>query len=80
MAYQTVTPHSDTLNAGASFVGKVANSIGSAVRVVFQFMIDASVARTRYEMVQHLEALSDAQLAELGIKRENIVRHVFLAD
>jgi uncharacterized protein YjiS (DUF1127 family) len=37
----------------------------------------SSGAQNRYDRVLRLQALSDAQLAERGIARDDIVRHVF---
>lgn len=34
-------------------------------------------AMSRRGLIEELEAKSDAELAEMGIKREDIVRHVF---
>ncbi|SFP54142.1 hypothetical protein [Tranquillimonas alkanivorans] len=33
--------------------------------------------QARFDQIQALEAKSDAELAELGLKREDIPRHVF---
>ncbi|MHA7888498.1 hypothetical protein [Roseicyclus sp.] len=37
----------------------------------------SSGAQARYDRVRRLQALSDAELAERGIARDDIVRHVF---
>jgi uncharacterized protein YjiS (DUF1127 family) len=37
----------------------------------------SSGAQARYDRVRRLQALSDADLAERGIARDDIVRHVF---
>jgi uncharacterized protein YjiS (DUF1127 family) len=37
----------------------------------------SSGAQTRYDRVLRLQAMSDAELAERGIARDDIVRHVF---
>jgi hypothetical protein len=37
----------------------------------------AKNAEARFEEIQALQALSDAELARRGIARENIVRHVY---
>lgn len=34
-------------------------------------------AMSRRGLIEELEAKSDAELAEMGLKREDIVRHVF---
>lgn len=40
-------------------------------------MIINSTARARLETVERLQSKSDAELARLGLKREDIVRRVF---
>ena len=37
----------------------------------------SSGAQARYDRVRRLQALSDAELAQRGIARDDIVRHVF---
>ncbi|MEM9578747.1 MAG: DUF1127 domain-containing protein [Pseudomonadota bacterium] len=41
-------------------------------------MISASAANRRLQTVERLNRKSDAELAALGIRREDIVRHVFI--
>ncbi|NKX43643.1 hypothetical protein [Roseicyclus persicicus] len=36
-----------------------------------------SNAQARFDRVQRLQALSDDELARIGLKRDDIVRHVF---
>ena len=40
-------------------------------------IMTGSTAHHRYEQVQRLQAKSDAELADLGLKRDEIVHHVF---
>ena len=44
---------------------------------IFDFFIRMSEANARVRQVEALNALSDAQLAKRGLRREDIVRHVF---
>ncbi|ETX14006.1 hypothetical protein OCH239_05995 [Roseivivax halodurans JCM 10272] len=54
---------------------------GAERRGIFTRIFDSLVAiaenNHRVRRVQHLSALSDAQLAQRGLKREDIARHVF---
>ncbi|SFE85058.1 DUF1127 domain-containing protein [Roseivivax sediminis] len=43
----------------------------------FDGLIGIAEANHRVKRVQHLNALSDAELAKRGIRREDIARHVF---
>ncbi|MGR3762153.1 DUF1127 domain-containing protein [Roseobacteraceae bacterium NS-SX3] len=52
------------------YLRKVLAGIGS-------FFMHAAEANARARAIQQLSALSDAELAQRGIKREEIVRHVF---
>jgi uncharacterized protein YjiS (DUF1127 family) len=51
------------LRRGASAIGRV--------------MVAMSESNARMQAVQRLNEMSDAQLAERGLKREDIVHHVF---
>lgn len=41
------------------------------------FLVSISTSSSRARQIEALSRLSDAQLAERGMKREDIVRHVF---
>ena len=59
------------------FGKKVAGAF-SAVFAHFVALIDAyGEARSRVDQVQRLQAMSDEALAKRGIKRDQIVHHVF---
>ena len=58
--------------------------IHSAYNGIVQFFANlghsivlASEARRRLEVVENLQSRSDAELAAVGLKRDDIVRHVF---
>ena len=46
-------------------------------RAIGRFFIAVMEQNSRVQMVERLNAKSDEQLAELGIKRDEIVHHVF---
>ncbi|WP_298843778.1 DUF1127 domain-containing protein [uncultured Roseobacter sp.] len=55
----------------------VYNGIVSFFSSLGHSVVMASEARRRLEVVENLQARSDQELAALGLKREDIVRHVF---
>jgi hypothetical protein len=62
-------------------VGKaVLARIGAGFAAVMRFLCDLSNARQRALEVQRLVALSDAELARRGLKRDEIVHYVFRND
>lgn len=65
MAYfTTTTPNS------VSIFGRISAAVG-------EWFVAYARTRSRTDEVEFLEAKSDAELAKLGIKREDILRHVF---
>ncbi|EPX75943.1 DUF1127 domain-containing protein [Salipiger mucosus] len=66
MAFLTATDrhHSEPL------LSRILSGIGNAIVAVGE-------ANPRLRRVEKLQRMSDAQLAERGIRREDIVRHVF---
>jgi len=48
-----------------------------SVGAIFTGLVNVSEANPRYLQIQKLQALSDEQLAKKGLKREDIVMHVF---
>lgn len=69
MATQTLSHHGATqtiLAQAATFFSSLARAFALAKN-----------AEARFEEIQTLQALSDAELARRGIARENIVRHVY---
>ncbi len=68
--------------AHASHVSDLTHRGFSAVKSFFAMcgnaMVAASTANHRLQTVERLNAKSDTELAELGIRREDIVRHVFI--
>ncbi|MBV1895052.1 MAG: DUF1127 domain-containing protein [Rhodobacteraceae bacterium] len=68
MAHITATPT-------VSF--PVLGTIGRFFAAIGNGLVSMGENSSRYRQVQALHALSDAELAERGIERENIVRVVF---
>jgi len=66
MAYVT-TQHAETAHGVFSRLGTV----------FFNAMVRIAERNPRYRKVQALSAMTDEQLAARGLKREDIVRHVF---
>ncbi|MCB1336071.1 MAG: DUF1127 domain-containing protein [Maritimibacter sp.] len=52
-------------------------SLRAALTRIAALFVAYTEARSRYPQVQALQALSDDQLAERGLTRDDIVRHVF---
>ena len=81
MAYQDFassgTDASAVLNneitATRNFFGRLGKKVGWLVNTLAM----ASTGQRRVEKVQVLQAKSDAELAKMGIKREDIVHFVF---
>ncbi len=63
-----------TANTAADRSG---NPLTTAFAAIGNWLISISESTARARRVEQLQNLSDAQLAELGIKRQDIVRHVF---
>lgn len=62
-------------------VSQALHAIGSAARStlasVGRAMVITSSSHRRLMQIEHLQAKSDAELAEMGLKREDIARYVF---
>jgi len=75
MAYQNASAPSafygisSTLRAAFGAVGGVLKSMGDSY-------MKAAVASSRMHLIEKLQAKSDAELEQLGLKREDITRHV----
>lgn len=72
MAYQD-THHAaagDYVKSALAATGRFFSAIGKA-------FVTAADANQRLKTVERLQAKSDAELTALGLRREDIVRHVF---
>ncbi len=71
----------DSTSAITSSVADTAKHIGASIMSFFgtvsHAMMVNSTGAERVRIVQRLQAKSDAELAGLGIKRDDIVRHAF---
>jgi hypothetical protein len=63
-----------TDTASAQSQPGILSKIGTGIVAAMTRIMDA---QDRSPEVRRLEAMSDIELAEMGIKRENIIRHVF---
>ncbi|MCG3267437.1 DUF1127 domain-containing protein [Yoonia sp. I 8.24] len=63
-----------TDTAAAQSQPGILSKIGSGFVAAMTRIMDA---QDRSPEVRRLEALSDSELAEMGIKRDDIIRHVF---
>lgn len=57
--------------------GIVAGSIGGFFQSIFNGLTSIAETNGRIKEAERLNALSDAKLADMGLRREDIVRHVF---
>lgn len=73
MTYQTTTAPSFAADAAHRALG----SVGSFFRTIGHAMMVNSSAQQRLDRVHTLRGKSDAELAALKIKREEIVHEVF---
>lgn len=61
----------------AGFFAAVTGGLARAWASLSNAMIAYGESRSRFAELQSLEAKSDHELADIGLKREDIVRHVF---
>ncbi|MGA9411254.1 MAG: DUF1127 domain-containing protein [Roseobacter sp.] len=69
--------HHTTLSQGSDIAHGVLNSLKAFFSKVGGAMISVAEANQRVRAVERLNEKSDAELAKMGIRREDIVRHVF---
>lgn len=72
MAYQLSAPRSF-----AASLHTVADHIGGFFRSIGTAMIISSTGYKKLQQVERLQAKSDDELSEMGLKREDITRYVF---
>jgi len=77
MAYQDTLSPAEVLNAEITRSRRAMDRIGSFFRSIGQSITMAAVARARFETLTQLQGKSDAELEQLGLKRDELVRHVF---
>ncbi|KIN64534.1 hypothetical protein Z946_3426 [Sulfitobacter noctilucicola] len=77
MAYQEITAASAVLNHEIALTRRFFVGVGNWFSRVGESMAKGSVGQRRYDQAEALNALSDAELAKKGLKREEIIHHVF---
>lgn len=65
------------VTAPLAIARRVGAAIASIANSVFDSFVRAAEASSRSQQIEALHAKSDAELAKMGIKRENIAHHVF---
>lgn len=60
------------------FPHRILGAIKSFFAVIGSALVAAASANRRLQIVERLSEKTDAELAELGIRREDIVRRVFI--
>ncbi|GLT12687.1 hypothetical protein PVW51_10665 [Sulfitobacter sp. PR48] len=73
MTYQTTM----TTNGFGTSARAVLAHVGAFFSIIGKSMIASSTGQRRLDEVTALQAKSDAELAEMNIKRDDIVHHVF---
>ena len=69
----------DSHAAGAAnALHRVADGIARFFKSIGRALLVSSNATQRLKLVEKLQAKTDAELAELGIPRDDIVRYVFI--
>jgi hypothetical protein len=66
-----------TTTAPFTFVRRVGAAIAGFANSVFDAFVKAAECSARSQQIEALHAKSDAELAKMGIKRDNIAQHVF---
>ena len=70
--------YNSTFTNDSSFSGKaILSAIGSYFTAFGNAMVATSGNNARLQKVERLQAKTDAELKEMGIKRDDIVHHVF---
>lgn len=81
MAYQdTLHPaevFSQEMTATRNFLTRAGHAIGKVFAAIGSALVKGSVAQSRMNRVNALTAKTDEELAALGLRRQDIVHHVF---
>ncbi|MGP6087191.1 DUF1127 domain-containing protein [Antarctobacter jejuensis] len=70
------TMHNDSAPRGNLIAG-VFHGVGALFTSIFEGLVRIAEANSRIKEVERLNAMSDAELDARGLKRTDIVRHVF---
>ena len=81
MTYQTSSEEFRAASAVRAVLGglpsKALTKLATVFRSIGTALINASEASSRIRKIEALQAKSDAELAQMGLKRDQIVHHVF---
>jgi uncharacterized protein YjiS (DUF1127 family) len=77
MAYQDTFTPAEALRADATATRRFLDRLVQGFYSLGESLSRAALARARYETMTRLQSKSDAELAQLGLRRADIVRHVF---
>ena len=81
MAYQDIPQPARVLIREIAYTRNSLGAAGSAIAAFFakigKALISGGAAQARFDQVQALQAKSDAELAKMGLKRDEIVHYVF---
>lgn len=61
----------------ARFLETILNTVQRVAVGFFDTLINLAESNSRLRRIETLKAMSDKELSELGLKREDIVPHVF---
>jgi uncharacterized protein YjiS (DUF1127 family) len=56
---------------------RIAAGVNRVLGSILNFLVSISTAQSRVRRIEFLCALSDEELAERGLSRQDIVRHVY---
>ena len=56
---------------------RIAASLNRVFNGILNFLVSISTAQSRVRQIEFLCALTDEELAERGLSRQDIVRHVY---
>jgi hypothetical protein len=70
--------HDTTSTQGSDLPHRIVAAVKSFFTVIGTAIVAGATANRRIRVMENLNAKSDAQLARMGLRREDIVRHVFI--
>lgn len=62
---------------GAASAATIAGVIATPFKAVWNFLLEAGENSVRGQQIKQLSALTDEQLAERGLNREDAIRQIF---
>jgi hypothetical protein len=73
----TIIRNAPRRDTGKAFLARIGAGIGAGFAAVMRFLRDLANARRFALEAERLTALSDAELARRGLRRDQIVQYVF---